>query len=72
MNPYDTWEHTESALKAISKLIHLLCLEKPTDKSPLKEQQAWNDQMTEVRAWGVSIHERRLYLMAQMQKDKRK
>ena len=59
-DPYDTWEQTESALRAINKLVLLMCDKKPKKDSP--EEKVWEAEMVEVRKWVISVHYRRIVI----------
>ena len=61
-DPYDTWKNTEIALKAVYRLIHLMCDIKPSSKTSPVEYKAWDDEMKEIRKWCVNVHERRIEL----------
>lgn len=55
---YDTFEATDSALRAINKLFFLLHEQKPAKGSP--EEQAWEAELKEVRRWAIDVHYRRI------------
>lgn len=61
MKNYDTWEKTEAAGRALYRIMHLLHEIKP-EKCELEELQRWEAELKEVRAWAVSIHNRRIAL----------
>jgi len=61
MNNYDTWENTESALRAVTKLFIYLHDTKPKKDSPA--ETAWEAELKEVRKWAVSIGARRIALV---------
>ena len=64
---HDTWEATNSSLRAINKLFVLLHDSKPKKDSP--EEKVWEAELKEVRAWAISVHYRRIAILLKERKD---
>ena len=54
----DSWEQTNDALRAVSKLFVYLHNTKPPKDSP--EETIWERELVEVRKWANKIHDRRI------------
>lgn len=67
----DTWENTNSALRCANRALkELHRIEPPVIKKgatavEIAERQSWEAELKELRAWYVSIHERRIRLCVQ-------